>query len=334
MRLAAIARTALIGLAAVVLLAPATGTRSAEPDVPRHVLTGDGIKLTLDLPDAQKGFYRGTRFDWSGLVATAEVGGHIVFGYWKSTHNPANHDDVAGTAEEFGHDKPLGYDEAPVGGTFLKIGVGELEKVAEPRYRFFSNYKIVRPGTWTVTPGERAVEFRQEMKHPSGYGYRYTKRVELAGRGFVIQRTLTNTGTKTIDTDHYGHHFLTVDGEPIGPSYALRFGFPAKAKDPKGFRDIAAVRGDRLEFLRPIGEGSVQSQIEGWGDRPEDNRVTVEHAKSGLSLRIINDRPLVKFNVWSVPTTLCPEPFVRLVVEPGKDVTWTTRYEFELGAGR
>src|SRR6478735_6037643 len=95
-------------LVALMLFAPAA-------DPPRHTLAGDGIKLTIDLPDPAAGFYRGTRFDWSGIVATAEVGGHTVFGYWKPTHDPGNHDDVPGTAEEFGHDEPLNYTAAPVG---------------------------------------------------------------------------------------------------------------------------------------------------------------------------------------------------------------------------
>ncbi len=307
--------------AALLLLAPA-----AEP--PRHVLEGGGVKLTIDLPDANTGFYRGTRFDWSGVVATAEVGGHTVFGYWKATHDPANHDDVPGTAEEFGHDEPLGYAAAPVGGTFVKIGVGELVKPQEPKYRFFHNYTIAKPGTWQVTTGDGWVEFRQELHHPSGYGYRYVKRVELAPRGFVIRRTLANTGTRPIDTDHYSHHFLTVDGDPIGPNYALRFPFPPRATDLAGLRDIAAIRGDRLVFLKPLVQGSVQSQIAGFGDQAGDNRVSVEHAASGVVLRIVNDRPLTKVNVWSVKTTLCPEPFVQIMAEPGRETTWATRYEF------
>jgi hypothetical protein len=306
------------------LLTPAATT-------PRQVLEGGGVKLTIDLPNPINGFYRGTRFDWSGLVATAEVGGHTVFGYWKSSHDPANHDDVAGTAEEFGHDEPLGYAAAPVGGTFVKIGVGELFKPDEPKYRFFYNYTIAKPGRWDVTTGERFVEFRQELSHPAGYGYRYVKRVELAHGGFVIRRTLANTGSKQIDTDHYGHHFLTVDGDSVGPNYALRFSFTPRAAEPAGLRDIAAIRGDRVVFLKPLTQGSVQSQIKGFGDKADDNRVTVEHAPSGVRLSIINDRPLAKLNVWSIKTTLCPEPFVRLIVEPGQETTWTTRYEFTTG---
>jgi hypothetical protein len=34
----------------------------------------------VTLPDAQKGFYRGTRYDWSGIVTSLEWGGHVFFG--------------------------------------------------------------------------------------------------------------------------------------------------------------------------------------------------------------------------------------------------------------
>jgi hypothetical protein len=304
------------------------GHPSSAAEPPRHVLEGQGLKLTIHLPDPVNGYYRGTRFDWSGLVTRAEFGGHVVFSDWLGKNDPNFHSAGSGTSEEF--TEPLGYAEAPVGGTYVKIGIGELEKGKEPKYHFNNNPKLVRPGTWQVTPSDRAVEFRQELSHPSGYGYRYVKRVALrdGAAGFVIERTLTNTGTKRIDTEHFGHHFLTVDGAPIGPGYALRFGFPAKAKLLDGLGDATELRDGRLTFLRPLDKGQVYLDVTGWNDTAEQNQVTVEHAPSGVALRIAGDRPLSKFNVWTVKTTLCPEPFVRLSLEPGRSVSWATRYEF------
>jgi hypothetical protein len=315
--------------AAAVLLA-VTPARAAEP--PLHTLQGNGLKLTVALPDAKDGYYRGTRFDWSGLVTKAETGGYTVFSNWLgSPADPTYPSTGSGTFEEFGIESPLGYAEAPAGGTFVKIGIGVLEKPAEAKYNFGNAYKIVRPGEWQVTTGDRSIEFRQELAHPAGYAYRYTKRVALAdaGAGFTIDHTLANTGTKRIDTDHYCHNFLTVDGDPVGPNYALRFGFPATAKTPKELFGIAEVRGDRLVFVKPLMDKEyVQSQILGWDDAAATNRVTVEHAPSGLALHIQGDRPLSKLNVWSVKTTLCPEPFVRVALDPGQSMSWATRYEF------
>src|SRR5580704_434991 len=112
-----------LSVLAVLLLAPLAP--AAEP--PQQILANKHLKLTIELPDPVHGYYRGTRFDWSGLVQRAEFAGHTVFAPWKKPpHDPTDHDDVTGTAEEFS--EPLGYADAPAGGTFLKLGVGELEK--------------------------------------------------------------------------------------------------------------------------------------------------------------------------------------------------------------
>ena len=55
--------------------------------------------------------------------------------------------------------------------------------------------RITHPGNapWMGdgTPGDRAIDFRQELAHPpTGYAYRYHKRVAIDGdRTFVIERT-------------------------------------------------------------------------------------------------------------------------------------------------
>jgi hypothetical protein len=35
-----------------------------------------------------------------------------------------------------------------------------------------------------------------------------------------------------------------------------------------------------------------------------------------------------KLIFWSIPTTVCPEAYVHLKVEPGKSVSWKIQYEF------
>ena len=84
-----------------------------------------------------------------------------------------------GPADEF--QIPLGYDEAPVGGTFIKIGVGVLRKAGNARYSAFSKYELVDPGKWSARTGADFVEFTQELSDPAtGYGYVYRKTVRLA----------------------------------------------------------------------------------------------------------------------------------------------------------
>src|SRR4051812_9213761 len=64
-------------------------------DYPKTVLRNKSLSLTVYLPDAEKGYYRGSRFDWAGVVGNVEsIGPHTIFGPWKDTHDPTNHDDI------------------------------------------------------------------------------------------------------------------------------------------------------------------------------------------------------------------------------------------------
>ena len=65
------------------VLADSADVASKKP--PQFILKNDTLKLTVFLPDSENGYYRGTRFDWSGLVGQAEYKGHTFFGPWKTT---------------------------------------------------------------------------------------------------------------------------------------------------------------------------------------------------------------------------------------------------------
>lgn len=302
-------------------------------DYPKAVLRNDSLSLTVYLPDAKKGFYRGSRFDWAGVVGDVQLAGrHRVFGPWKDQHDPANHDDIVGPAEEFGMEAPLGYAEAAEGETFLKIGVGELLKPKEEGYRFHHNYEIKHPGAWEVTAGPTAVVFKQAFLARSGYGYRYVKRVTLdADRAmFTLRHELTNSGTRPIDTDHYNHNFFNVDNASIGPDYRIAFPASPKVTDPKErFRELVAIRSERvLVFTGPLDKGSVFATLDGLAG--QTGPIVLTHRASGVQLSVQGDAPFEKVNVWGTVRTICAEPFIRIRLKPGESKTWSVRYTFGL----
>src|SRR5690606_14397602 len=91
------------------------------------------------------------------------------------------HDAIMGPVEEFTtNDSALGYDEAPTGGEFIRIGVGALRKPEEKAWQRFKTYDIVDPGKWNVRKGTDWIEFTQDLGNYNGYAYRYTKRMALA----------------------------------------------------------------------------------------------------------------------------------------------------------
>ena len=62
-----------LGLATGLL--PAAGFPSAQID-------NGQIRAKIYLPDAKNGFYRSTRFDWSGVIGSLEYKGHNYYGPW------------------------------------------------------------------------------------------------------------------------------------------------------------------------------------------------------------------------------------------------------------
>jgi hypothetical protein len=298
-------------------------------DYPTHTIKSDQLTLTVYLPDAEKGFYRGTRFDWSGVFGV-QFGKHKLFGPWKGTHDPANNDDIVGPCEEFGNSSPLGYETAKPGETFVKIGVGELEKAKDEKYNFFGKYKIVKPGEWKVAMADSKVTFEQSLTAASGYGYKYTKIVAVQDAEVRIQHVLENTGKLAINTDCYNHNFFNVDADPVGKNYTLEFGFEPKADAPKErWKELVKLDGKTLSLTGPLDKGSIFAEVGGHGTTDsKENRVTMKHAPSGVSVRVTGDKPLKKVNVWGIGSTICPEPYVALDIAPGKRAVWSWTYEF------
>lgn len=315
-------------LLAAFLLSLFCGLRAS--DFPQAEISAGEVRARFYLPDPEKGYYRGTRFDWSGVINSLQYRGHEYFGVWFPRYDPKLHDAITGPVEEFRTgEASVGYAEAKPGETFVRIGVGTLRKPDEKAYRVFGTYEIVDPGKWTVNPGSDRITFTHELKHPAGYRYVYTKvvRLEASRPEMVIEHRLKNAGTLPIESSQYNHNFFVIDGQPTGPDATVTFPFEARAT-----RDLAGraqVAGKQLTYLKEIQRGeSVFTEIEGFGATADDYDLRVENRKAGAGVRITGDRPLSKLVFWSIRTTLCPEPYIDIRVAPGQETTWQIRYQF------
>lgn len=291
-------------------------------------LSNSEIRATLYLPDAQSGYYRGTRFDWSGVIASLEWHGHSFFGKWFDRYDPKIHDAITGPVEEFlTNGAGLGYDEAKPGDSFVRIGVGAVRKPDEAKYRQFSTYEIVDPGKWTVTKGPDWIQFVHELHDTAGYAYVYRKKVRLVRNTLVLEHQLKNLGRKTIATSVYEHNFFMLDGKPTGPDAVVRFVFEPRATG--ALDGLADVRGRTLVYLHELEpRQTVQTDLEGFGRGAKDYDIRVENRQTGAGVRQTGDRPMSKLHLWSIRTTICPEAFIDLRIEPGKESTWRITYEF------
>jgi hypothetical protein len=297
---------------------------------PAATISNKFLNVRLYLAEAQKGYYRGTRFDWSGLISRVEYKGHTFFCEFKQEHDPLNHDDICGTAEEFGMTvPPAGYEQAHQGERFVKIGIGVLQRGDDASFEFWRRYTLLKPGQWQVNRTKDAIEFTQELQGPAGWSYSYTKTLRLRTDAPVltISRRLKNTGTNAINTDHYGHNFLRIDNAPAGPDYSLELPFPLRFGEKSQPQGSVELKGNSLVFTKEVWDKAVWVRLDGFS-QPEDNRIRVVNRRSGASVTITTDRPLSRLVLYSSGGVVCPEPFVKISVGPGETQEWTTSYTF------
>jgi len=305
---------------------------AAEP--PQTQISSASVRATVYLPDPKDGYYRATRFDWSGVIAGLEWNGHKYFGQWFDRYDPKIHDAIMGPVEEFlTNGAGLGYDEAKAGESFVKIGVGVVRKPDERTFRQFNTYEILDNGKWTVNHGPDWIEFTQEISGPQGYAYVYRKTLRLAKNKpeLAIEHSLKNTGRKVIETSVYEHDFFMLDGQPTSPDFVLTFPFQLKAvSDLKG---LAETRGKEFAYLRELQTGqTAMTELQGYGAGSGDYDIRVENRKTGAGVHQTSDRPMSKLVLWSIRTTVCPEAYISLRIEPGRESAWRIAYEFYTAA--
>jgi hypothetical protein len=316
-------------------------------DHPKALLTNGKLDALVFLPDAKNGYYRSTRFDWSGVVGCLSLNGHKFFGEWFAQYDPLKNDSITGPVEEFRTDDvpigqsgqgpgelavragAIGYQEAKPGETFLKPGVGVLRKVDDSPYQFGGAYPIVDTGTWTVKVRKRSVRFRQVLRGPEGYAYVYEKTLTLNKNEPVmtLQHSLKNTGKKAIATYVYDHDFFMLDGKPTGPGMVVHFKF-----EPKPLGEIGAaakIESKDLVYVDALAPGKgVAGYLKGYSDDVRDYDFTVEDTRSKVGVQQTSDHSLARLYFWSTQTTICPEGYIKLNVAPGETSRWTLRYRF------
>jgi hypothetical protein len=301
-------------------------------DHPTARISNGEVDLVVFLPDAKSGYYRSSRFDWSGIIGCASYRGHTYFGEWFGKYDPLNNDAVTGPAEEFRADDgaELGYAEAPVGGDFVKPGVGVLTRTSDRPYHFGTVYPLVDPGVWKVKVGRRTITFMQRLRSRTGYSYDYTKVLELSSKGstFSLRHTLRNVGTKPIETNVYDHDFFMLDAKPTGAGQSVTFGFTPSAKEPLG--DAAEIRGNQIFFTKEPGpDHPAQGYLTGWSGTPGEYSVHVVDSRTGIGILQTSESPISRSYFWSTARTICPELYIPISVLPKESQEWQIHYVLE-----
>jgi hypothetical protein len=118
-----------------------------------------------------------------------------------------------------------------------------------------------------------------------------------------------------------------LDKQPTGPDVVVTF--PFEVRPTGNFRGFAETRGKQLVYLKQLqNRESAASFLTGFSSDPKDYNIAVENLKTGAGVRQTADRPLSRMNYWSIRSTACPEAYIHMNIEPGKEFTWKINYEF------
>lgn len=311
----------------IVLISLALCDVQAQEGAPKANITNGLIQSTLYLPDPITGYYRGSRFDWAGVISSLQWKGHEYFGQWFETYRPTLHDAIMGPVEAFA---PIDYDEAKVGDAFLVIGVGMVTKPEESKYSIVTEYKPVNTGTWKVKAKSDHIDFKHVLKDKS-YAYEYIKTVQLTKDKpeLVLTHALKNTGEKAIETTVYDHNFFVMDKTFIGPGYEVKFpyGVSGEARDNP---DFVKVENNHIVFVQdiPYKKYLYFADIERHSRDRNDYSFNIENHKTGAAVKITCDQPILKLPMWSAIKTVCPEPYIKVSIKPGETMRWKINYEF------
>ena len=154
------------------------------------------------------------------------------------------------------------------------------------------------------------------------YSYIYQKTVQLVinKAQLILFHSLKNTGKRTIETTVYCHNFFVIDQQPTGPAFTVKFPYPISGVGV-GSGELIDIKDNKIEFLRNLKEGETvyYGSLSGFSRSPKDFDIRIENQKTGGGVCITSDQPSDKLVFWACATTLCPEPYINIKVEPGKE---------------
>lgn len=280
------------------------------------------LQLHIEPPESG---YISSRFDWTGKIVKVQFQDILVSGVerpeWENLPIGGK-----GFFNEFGMNKPLGFEKTAIGGWFHKIGVGVLKK-EEAQYIFNKDYQM-KPAEFTIQATPHKLILTCYSEAVNGYAYRLTKEIEVFEDHFRILYQLQNTGEKTIITDEYTHNFITIDKQLIGKDYKLSFPFSIKPEafgetvNPEGKIEVGQNKftfngtpEDQFFFSKLSGNNTVKAAWE------------LRHHKNNIGIRETGSFQTPLVNLWGWKHVVSPELFFELNVEAGDSCEWSRRYD-------
>ena len=291
----------------------------------RHI-GNENVKMTFHLPDLANGYYRGTRFDHSGIFRSIDYKGCNYAEEWFSEYDPYKHDAVCGPTEEF---SAIGFDQVGPGEPFLKIGVGMLERIDENAYDRFLLHKVIEPGEWTVESSDEQITFTHRLSFGE-YGYVYRKTISLSENGLRISHSLENTGAAILEGNVYNHNFFTMDRHLVGPDRELQFNFKPTGDWREPYTHIHLEDG-RIRFSEEQGVArtTFMGNLRDSENPSSEYDFVLVEKQNGRSVRMTSKERFTHAVYWSNHRIACIEPYLGFRLESGESYSFDIDYELQ-----
>ena len=315
-------------------------------------LQNERLKIEIAKPGT---VYAGSRFDWTGFITQVYLDGKHTFCAYED-RVPGNGSGGIGICNDFGLNKPIGYDEAAVGEDYLKVALGNVKKLDAPKpYIHMVGHEITEKATITWENDATSVCFHAVNPDCRGYRTDLKKKISIDGNQLRIDYTLKNIGEKTIDTEEYTHNFLAIDGKPLGKGYQVDVAFEA---DDKGRAELGGMMAMVPMMMPGIKAGMHRDVLtlgaEDCGMALEDHRLsfgdevigqyyargnTVDNSGAHFRLTELSSGAYVEeedsfdapyMALWGTVDCIAIEAFHDLTLLPGEETSWSRTYTFDI----
>ena len=267
-----------------------------------------------------------TRFDRSGFIEEVVLDG--VHRFCASEPRNLSHKSSGGRGicNEY---KASVDSEAPVGGYFMKPGVGLLLKETDEPYKFMNDYKS-KPFKIDVAQDGNALLFVTQPSECGGYALRQEKRVAADGNRLDVTVTLENAGERFFSGEEYCHNFITVNCMSLGPDYTLTF---PSGRD-RGITKIEGelyAAGNGFTFTGPLKAPRFFEM--GAAEFALEPGAAFEwifgNSAEGAQVRVCERINLSRVAIWAADHMFSTESFHAIELAPGESDTWTRSWVFE-----
>jgi len=287
-----------------------------------HILKSNSLKVAIDLPLEN---YKGSRFDWSGKISSIKFENLPL-----TTIEDTRSKDVdflgKGLYNEFGITSPVGFEEAPVGGWFHKIGVGLLKK-QHKEYLFHRNH-LIKPANFDITYKNQKIKIICKSELINGYSYILKKEITVSENSITINYSLHNTGEKKIITDEYVHNFMAINNALIGEDYTLNFPFPINSSlfdETVNSENKVEIGLDNVTFNKTPEKQFFFSNLTGGKELQAEWILT--NLKANVGIKEFGSFKTDKINLWGWKHVISPELFFKISVDTKETVEWSRKFD-------